>query len=57
MISFRLTNPTEILFGEGQIANLHSLLPKDARALLLYGRRQHQKEWRLRSGDQGTERP
>jgi NADP-dependent alcohol dehydrogenase len=37
MISFRLANPTEILFGEGQIANLAGLLPKDARVLLLFG--------------------
>lgn len=37
MISFRLINPTEILFGEGQIAHLDELLPKDAKVLLLYG--------------------
>lgn len=37
MISFRLINPTEILFGEGQIAHLDELLSKDARVLLLYG--------------------
>jgi NADP-dependent alcohol dehydrogenase len=37
MISFRLINPTEILFGQGQIAHLDELLPKDAKVLLLYG--------------------
>lgn len=37
MVSFRYSNPTEILFGEGQIAALPGLLPDDARVLLLYG--------------------
>lgn len=37
MVSFRLSNPTEILFGPGQIAALPELLPADARVLLLYG--------------------
>ncbi|WP_353181631.1 iron-containing alcohol dehydrogenase [Bosea sp. (in: a-proteobacteria)] len=37
MISFRLNNPTEILFGAGQIAGLATLVPAGARVLLLYG--------------------
>lgn len=37
MVSFRHSNPTEILFGQGQIAALPDLLPSDARVLLLYG--------------------
>lgn len=37
MVSFRHSNPTEILFGEGQIAALPQLLPDDARVLMLYG--------------------
>lgn len=37
MISFRLINPTEILFGQGQIAHLDEVVPKDAKVLLLYG--------------------
>jgi NADP-dependent alcohol dehydrogenase len=37
MVSFRYANPTEILFGTGQIGALGALLPADARVLLLYG--------------------
>ena len=37
MISFRHSNPTEILFGEGQISALPQVLPVNARVLLLYG--------------------
>lgn len=37
MISFRLNNPTEILFGAGQIAGIATLVPTGARVLLLYG--------------------
>ncbi len=37
MIHFRLNNPTQILFGPGQIAALTELVPADARVLLLYG--------------------
>jgi NADP-dependent alcohol dehydrogenase len=37
MISFRLNNPTEILFGAGQIAGLARLVPAGSRVLLLYG--------------------
>jgi NADP-dependent alcohol dehydrogenase len=37
MRKFRLYNPTDIRFGEGQIEALNELLPADARVLLLYG--------------------
>ena len=37
MISFRHSNPTEILFGKGQISALPQVLPADAAVLLLYG--------------------
>jgi NADP-dependent alcohol dehydrogenase len=37
MIKFDLVNPTHIAFGEGSIAELDRLMPKDAKVLLLYG--------------------
>ncbi|MDG6897063.1 aldehyde reductase [Actinobacillus delphinicola] len=37
MQNFIYQNPTKILFGEGQIANLPAQIPHDARILLLYG--------------------
>jgi NADP-dependent alcohol dehydrogenase len=37
MNNFIFSNPTKIVFGEGQIKELASLLPKDARILLTYG--------------------
>jgi NADP-dependent alcohol dehydrogenase len=37
MNNFSFHNPTKIVFGEGQIAALANLLPKDARILLTYG--------------------
>lgn len=37
MLNFDFTNPTRILFGEGQIAKLRELVPAGARVLMLYG--------------------
>ncbi len=37
MHNFDFYNPTQILFGEGQIASLAKLVPAGARVLLLYG--------------------
>ena len=37
MLNFELKNPTKIIFGKGQIANLAKELPQDAKILLLYG--------------------
>ncbi|SOC06876.1 iron-containing alcohol dehydrogenase [Stappia indica] len=37
MIQFQLCNPTDIRFGQGQIASLADLVPADACVLLLYG--------------------
>ena len=37
MLNFDFYNPTQILFGEGQIASLARLVPADARVLLVYG--------------------
>lgn len=37
MLNFDFYNPTQILFGPGQIAALAGLVPADARVLLLYG--------------------
>jgi len=37
MLNFELKNPTKILFGKGQIANLNKEIPKDAKVLMLYG--------------------
>ncbi len=36
-MQFELKNPTHIVFGEGQIAALHKLVPAGAKVLLLYG--------------------
>jgi NADP-dependent alcohol dehydrogenase len=35
--NFDFYNPTQILFGEGQIASLNKLVPAGARVLMLYG--------------------
>jgi len=37
MLNFEFKNPTKILFGKGQINNLGSQIPKDAKVLMLYG--------------------
>lgn len=37
MLNFDFYNPTQILFGEGQIAALSKQIPTDARVLLVYG--------------------
>jgi len=37
MFNFTYHNPTRILFGEGQIANLTPLLPKGCKIMLTYG--------------------
>jgi NADP-dependent alcohol dehydrogenase len=37
MVKFRLKNPTEIRFGQGEIAGLGELVPPGTRVLLLYG--------------------
>lgn len=36
-MKFELCNPTKILFGQGQIVAIGSLIPADARILMLYG--------------------
>jgi NADP-dependent alcohol dehydrogenase len=37
MFNFDFYNPTQILFGQGQIATLAKLIPAQARVLLVYG--------------------
>lgn len=37
MNNFEFYNPTRIVFGEGKIAELDRLLPKEAKVLILYG--------------------
>ena len=37
MLNFEFKNPTKILFGKGQIANLAKEIPQDAKVMLLYG--------------------
>ncbi|MGL4205883.1 MAG: iron-containing alcohol dehydrogenase [Aeromonadaceae bacterium] len=37
MYNFEFRNPTKVLFGEGQIAQLGKEIPQDARILLTYG--------------------
>lgn len=37
MLNFELYNPTNLVFGKGQIAKLKTLVPQDAKILLLYG--------------------
>lgn len=37
MLNFEYMNPTKIIFGKGQIANLTKEIPKDARVMMLYG--------------------
>ncbi len=37
MLNFDFYNPTQISFGQGSIAKLDSLVPADAKVLLLYG--------------------
>lgn len=37
MNNFEFKNPTKILFGKGQIANIKNEIPEDAKVLLLYG--------------------
>lgn len=37
MNNFELYNPTRLCFGKGQIANLNTLVPADAKVLILFG--------------------
>lgn len=37
MLNFEFKNPTKILFGKGQIANLSKEIPADAKILMVYG--------------------
>ena len=37
MLNFELYNPTNLVFGKGQIEKLQTLVPKDAKILLAYG--------------------
>ena len=37
MLNFDYHNPTKIVFGRGQIAQLENLIPKDSKILLTYG--------------------
>ncbi|EOR95941.1 NADH-dependent butanol dehydrogenase A [Arcticibacter svalbardensis MN12-7] len=37
MLNFEFKNPTKILFGKGQIANLAKEIPQNAKILMLYG--------------------
>lgn len=37
MLNFDFYNPTRIVFGEGKVAEIDSLVPADARVLVLYG--------------------
>jgi NADP-dependent alcohol dehydrogenase len=37
MLNFEFKNPTKILFGKGQIANLAKEIPAEAKVLMLYG--------------------
>ncbi|MBV8253584.1 MAG: iron-containing alcohol dehydrogenase [Chitinophaga sp.] len=37
MLNFELYNPTSLVFGKGQISKLKTLVPADAKVLLLYG--------------------
>lgn len=37
MLNFELYNPTNLVFGKGQIEKLTTLVPKDAKILLAYG--------------------
>ncbi|MBF0445879.1 MAG: iron-containing alcohol dehydrogenase [Magnetococcales bacterium] len=37
MLNFDFYNPTNIIFGKGQIAQLNKLIPRDARVLITYG--------------------
>ena len=37
MNNFEFKNPTKIVFGKGQIENIKSEIPKDAKVLMLYG--------------------
>ncbi|RKS26273.1 NADP-dependent alcohol dehydrogenase [Flavobacterium endophyticum] len=37
MLNFELYNPTNLVFGKGQIAKISDLLPKEAKVLITYG--------------------
>ena len=37
MLNFNFYNPTRILFGKGQIAELNNLVPTNAKVLITYG--------------------
>lgn len=52
MDNFVFCNPTRILFGKGQISELSGQVPKNLRAILVYGGLD-QGQRRVRLGDQG----
>ena len=37
MLNFELYNPTNLIFGKGQIEKLSSLVPQNSKILLAYG--------------------
>jgi len=37
MLNFQFYNPTQIVFGEGQMSQIDNLVPKNARVLITYG--------------------
>ncbi|MEZ0007725.1 NADP-dependent alcohol dehydrogenase [Flavobacterium sp. 28YEA47A] len=37
MLNFKLYNPTQLVFGKGQIAKISDLIPKEAKVLITYG--------------------
>lgn len=37
MLNFELYNPTQLVFGKGQIAKISGLIPKEAKVLITYG--------------------
>ncbi|TPD71839.1 iron-containing alcohol dehydrogenase [Flavobacterium microcysteis] len=37
MLNFELYNPTQLVFGKGQIAKISDLIPKEAKVLITYG--------------------
>ena len=43
MLNFDYHNPTRIAFGQGRIADLATLVPAQAKVLILVGRRQRRK--------------
>ncbi|WP_277013521.1 iron-containing alcohol dehydrogenase [Flavobacterium lindanitolerans] len=37
MLNFELYNPTQLVFGKGQVAKISDLIPKEAKVLITYG--------------------